>query len=92
MGKTVGGSHGRSVSDTVGRHRVWSVLETGPVNVAIGPGRNRLPKIFQYLKAIQTCKFKSNAFPMSKNIQTCHDASFEYGEQLPPLAQLQFPT
>jgi hypothetical protein len=28
---------------------------------------------------------------MSKNIQTWHEASFEYDDQLPPLAQVQFP-
>jgi hypothetical protein len=70
---------------------VRSGLETGSVTVAIGQRQNRLLTFFQYLKATETCKFKLNALPMSKNIQTWHEALFEHYEQLSPLDQLQIP-
>jgi hypothetical protein len=71
VGKVGGGGFRQwGGGDLAGTARSRSGLETRSDNIAIGPGRNRLLMVFQYLKAIQTCKFISNAFPMSKNIET----------------------
>jgi hypothetical protein len=40
---------------------------------------------------LKICNFKIDAFPCSKNIQTLHDASFEYFEHLSRLGLLQIP-
>jgi hypothetical protein len=67
-------------------------FKTGSVTIDLGRAL-RLPLIFfQYLKTIPTCKFKLNAFSVSKNTQTWHEASFEDHEQLSTLAHLQIPT
>jgi hypothetical protein len=64
---------------------------TGPVTVDLGRAQFGC-LIFQYMKTIQTCKFKMNALQVCKNIQIWHEASFENGEHLSPLAQLEIPT
>jgi hypothetical protein len=44
---------------------------------------------FQISNSTQTCKFKKEAFPYSKNIKTLNTARFEYFEQLYTLGRFQ---
>jgi hypothetical protein len=48
-------------------------------------------KLLFYFQFLQTLKFKTMAFPISKIYQTLQGDSFEYKEQLSFLAQLQNP-
>jgi hypothetical protein len=68
----------RSLARAV-RNRHWPL--TG------GPGPVKY--IFKISNSTQTCKFKTEGFLCSKNIQTLHAARFEYFEHLSPLGQLQ---
>jgi hypothetical protein len=52
-----------------------------------GPGPAKY--IFKFSNSTQTCKYKKEAFPYSKNIHSLHAAIFEYLEQLSQLGQLQ---
>jgi hypothetical protein len=55
-----------------------------------GPGPfKHFPNEFQTLPFF---KFKTEAFPYSKNIQTLHEAISQCDELLSPLDQLQIPT
>jgi hypothetical protein len=46
-------------------------------------------KLFFYFISFQTLKFKIETFPVPTNIQTFHEPSFEHGEQLSQLGQIQ---
>jgi hypothetical protein len=61
----------------------------GAATLTSGPGPF---KLFQTnFQLFQTLKFKTDAFPMSKNIQTWAGANFGHDEQLSPSCQLQNP-
>jgi hypothetical protein len=49
-------------------------------------------KLLLYFLSYQTLKFKTEAFPVPKNIQTFHEVRFEHDKKISPLAQLQIPT
>jgi hypothetical protein len=66
--------------DRHGRSNVNELLTSGPDPVKLS---------FKFPNSTQTCKFKKEAFPCSKNIQTLHATRFEYCEQHYLLGPLQ---
>jgi hypothetical protein len=79
----------RSATGNKGGTWDQAAVPGGETKMAYGMWARYVKEFFKFPNSTQTCKFKREAFPCSKNIQIVHEARLECFEQLSPLGQLQ---